>query len=371
MMKRFVSAFLVFALLFLSVPNVSFASVNDEELEGFLIEREITRDQLDEYLARWGQYVNDFDTLEELSYFVYTVKGTDPDGFPFIQYTLDWFEITYDELISLLAENGYTIDDFIFTEDIDDYLLENFEWDWDWEEEEDYCDPSLEPFFKEFEFTCEEYTNLINHLFDVIESNPETVDQLSALADRMIAFDDFESARELTAEEIAELFSIGKELIDLLKLKPEYYLAKPGEQKPISFTDLMNLDKLEGYDLLVVLYNQQNDKLADFFISAEMFNAVFMKKVGGDVEEVARETENKVEEKNQNPTPPSSAEKTAKPSDKKVSKAEASTTSKKVTKTVDGAKMPKTATSYPAYAMIGLMMTLGGVILFRRLKMAS
>ncbi|WMM33837.1 LPXTG cell wall anchor domain-containing protein, partial [Shouchella clausii] len=39
----------------------------------------------------------------------------------------------------------------------------------------------------------------------------------------------------------------------------------------------------------------------------------------------------------------------------------------KVTKTANGAKMPKTATNYPLYMLIGIGMSLAGVLIFRRL----
>ena len=380
-MKRFVSMFLVVALLVFSVPSVSFAAVSEEELESLLTEKNITREQLDSYLADFFDFtVDDFDDYEYLYWFVWTVDGDDPDeGIPYIEHTLGNFGITYDELVSLLAENDKTINDFVFIEELDTYLFENYEWDWDeeWPEE-----PYYEGFFTEFGFTYKELDNLFEHLFKIIEENPESVEKLSSLADRLEAFDGFESATELTAEEIAELFLIGTELIDVLKMNPEFFLAKPGEQKPISFTDLMKLTKIEGYDLLIVLYDLDGNKLADFIITSAMFNGKTINDAGGDIDEAGKVTEEKVENKTENenktPAPPAkeklakAEKKTAKASENKQTAAKSdSGSSKKVTKTVDGAKMPKTATSYPTYTLIGLLITLGGVFLFRRFKTAS
>ncbi|MCM2676002.1 processed acidic surface protein [Alkalicoccobacillus plakortidis] len=307
-MKRFVSMFLVVALLVFSVPSVSFAAVSEEELESLLTEKNITREQLDSYLADFFDFtVDDFDDYEYLYWFVWTVDGDDPDeGIPYIEHTLGNFGITYDELVSLLAENDKTINDFVFIEELDTYLFENYEWDWDeeWPEE-----PYYEGFFTEFGFTYKELDNLFEHLFKIIEENPESVEKLSSLADRLEAFDGFESATELTAEEIAELFLIGTELIDVLKMNPEFFLAKPGEQKPISFTDLMKLTKIEGYDLLIVLYDLDGNKLADFIITSAMFNGKTINDAGGDIDEAGKVTEEKVENKTENenktPAPPS------------------------------------------------------------------
>ncbi|MDQ0207086.1 processed acidic surface protein [Alkalicoccobacillus murimartini] len=381
-MKRFVSMFLVIALLVFSVPSISFAAVSDEELEILLTDKNITREQLDSYLADFFDLtVDDFDDYEFLYWFVWTVDGDDPDeGIPYIEHTLGNFGITYDELVALLAENDKTINDFVFIEELDTYLFENYEWEWDeeWPEE-----PYYEGFFTEFGFTYKELDNLFEHLFKIIEENPESVEKLSALADRLEAFDGFESSTELTAEEIAELFLIGTELIDVLKIDAQFFLAKPGEQKPISFADLMQLTKIEGYDLLIVLNDLDGNKLADFIITAEMFNGKTVNNAGGQIDDAVKETEKEVENKTENenkaaPTPPAkdktvkTEKKAAKSDDTKKTTAKSdSGSSKKVTKTVDGAKMPKTATSYPTYTLIGLLVTLGGVFLFRRFNSVS
>lgn len=371
-MKRFVSMFLVIALLFLAVPSVGFAAVTDEELEGFLNENNITREQLDWYLEYYGDMtVDDFVDLTDLGWYVWVTAGNDPDGTPYIEYILGNYGITYDELVALLAEDGKSLDDFTFIEELDEYLWDKIEWP---------EEPYYEGLFQEFGFTYKELDNLFTHLYKIVEAHPETVDQLTSLADRMEAFDGFESATELTAEEIAEMFSIGTALIDVLKLDAKFYLAKPGEQKSISFADLLDLKQIEGYDLLVVLYDLDGEKLADFIITADMFNGAFLNEAGTEIDEAGKETEEAVNNPAPAPAPPA---KTKAEKEEKVAKVDKTapakqsepkkdnTSSKKVTKTVDGAKMPKTATDYPMYTFIGLGMTLVGFILFRRFKMAS
>ncbi|MEN0645047.1 processed acidic surface protein [Alkalicoccobacillus gibsonii] len=371
-MKRFVSMFLVIALLFLAVPSVGFAAVTDEELEGYLNENNITREQLDEYLDTYiGMTVEDFLDITELGWYVWVTAGNDPDGTPYIEYTLENYVISYDELVALLAEGGKTLDDFTFLEELDEYLWDKIEWP---------EDPYYEGLFQEFGFTYQELDRLFNHLYKIVEAHPETVDKLSSIGERMEAFDGFESAIELSAEEIAELFSIGTELIDILQLDAKFYLAKPGEQKSISFADLLDLKKIEGYDLLIELYDLEGKKLANFIITAAMFNGQFVNKAGGELDDAGKGTEEAVNNPAPTPAPPAKTkaekeEKVAK--ENKTAPAKQSepkkdnTSSKKVTKTVDGAKMPKTATDYPMYTFIGLGMTLVGFILFRRFKMAS
>ncbi|MBM0065804.1 processed acidic surface protein [Alkalicoccobacillus gibsonii] len=391
-MKRFVSMFLVIALLFLAVPSVGFAAVTDEELEGLLVEKNITREQLDYYLSEFFESsVDEFETIDDLDWFIWVLDGEDSDGTPYLEYILDYFEITYDELVALLSENNKVISDFTFNEELEYYLWDHYEWDFDWDEEwteeEEWEEISFDGLFDEIGLSDKELEALFEHLIKVVEQNPEAVDQLLALAERMEAFGDFESSAELTAEEIAELFAIGNELIKVLQINPEFYLAKPGEQKPISFADLLKLTELKGYDLLVVLYDLEGNKLADFIITAELFNGNTLGKVGEDIGDTGAIVEDVVENKpttENKPAPtPAAPAKTKAEKEEKVAKENKTapakqsepkkdnTPSKKVTKTVDGAKMPKTATDYPLYTFIGLGMTLVGFILFRRFKMAS
>ncbi|MGN7310657.1 processed acidic surface protein [Alkalicoccobacillus gibsonii] len=378
-MKRFMSMFLVIALLFLAVPSVGFAAVTDEELEGYLNENNITREQLDGYLDMFDSTLDEFDTLEELDEYVIFLNEVAYDDITYLNLILEFFEVTHEELDALLAENNKSVSDFIFYEELDMYLWENYEWDLDWDEEWPE-EPYYDGLFQEFGFTYKELDNLFNHLFKIVEADPNTVEKLSSLADRMEAFDGFESATELTAEEIAEMFSIGTALIDVLKLDAKFYLAKPGEQKSISFADLLDLKQIEGYDLLVVLYDLDGEELADFIITADMFNGRFLNEAGTEIDEAGKETEEAVNNPAPAPAPPA---KTKAEKEEKVAKVDKTapakqsepkkdnTSSKKVTKTVDGAKMPKTATDYPMYTFIGLGMTLVGFILFRRFKMAS
>ncbi|MEY8752485.1 processed acidic surface protein [Alkalicoccobacillus gibsonii] len=378
-MKRFVSMFLVIALLFLAVPSVGFAAVTEEELEGYLNENNITREQLDGYLDMFDSTLDEFDTLEELDEYVIFLNEVAYEDITYLNLILEFFEVTHEELDALLAENNKSVSDFIFYEELDMYLWENYEWDLDWDEEWPE-EPYYDGLFQEFGFTYKELDNLFNHLFKIVEADPNTVEKLSSLADRMEAFDGFESATELTAEEIAKMFSIGTALIDVLKLDAKFYLAKPGEQKSISFADLLDLKQIEGYDLLVVLYDLDGEKLADFIITADMFNGAFLNEAGTEIDEAGKETEEAVNNPAPTPAPPA---KTKAEKEEKVAKVDKTapakqsepkkdnTSSKKVTKTVDGAKMPKTATDYPMYTFIGLGMTLVGFILFRRFKMAS
>ncbi|MEK4566537.1 processed acidic surface protein [Alkalihalobacillus sp. FSL R5-0424] len=390
-MKRFVSMFLVVALLVFTVPTVSFAAVTDEELEGFLTENNITREQLDEYLSIFDTTVDEFEDIEDLDGYVWILTDEVDEGYTFLDMLVDNFETTYEELEALLAENNTSVNDFIFYEELEIYLWENYDWEFDWDEEwteeEEWEEISFDGLFDEIGLSDKELEALFEHLINVVEQNPEAIDQLLALAERMEAFGDFESSTELTAEEIAELFAIGNELIKVLQMNPEFYLAKPGEQKPISFADLLKLTELKGYDLLVVLYDLEGNKLADFIITAELFNGNTLGNVGDDLGETGVIVEDVVENKpaTENkpaPTPAPPANTKAEKEEKvaKVNKTATAkqsepkkdnTSSKKVTKTVDGAKMPKTATDYPMYTFIGLGMTLVGFILFRRFKMAS
>ncbi len=172
----------------------------------------------------------------------------------------------------------------------------------------------------------------------VYENNPDFEDQLLALSDRMMAFAEFESADELTAEQIAELLDISNDMLDILQLDVKYYLVKDGVKQPLSIQAMMTMTSTNGADLLIELYNKQGDFLADVILTKELFGSDLINETGKDLQE---------------------AEKIVKETPVKAS-------TKAVQKTVKGGKLPNTASDYLQNTMIGLVIILAGVVLFRR-----
>lgn len=333
-MKKIVVLFTIVALILTLFPTAGFAKIPDDKLDAYLTEIEWTNKQLQNYLLEeWGTRLNDFETVKELKGFLGSL--VDEESLDQIYYE---FDLTPEELESILQENGKTMDDFKFYDDLSIYLYDLLYEDEDWD---DYFDPT--GFFEEFGLSEREIWKLYDHLEYVFEKNPTLIEELEKIYDRLLAFGDFETATELTAEEIAELLSIGQDLLNTLEIRAEYFLAKPGEQKPINYSDLFKLTSLGDYDLLVVLYDLEGNKLADFIITGDMVNSQLVSDVSEDLDDITEEVSKDADYEE------ASGEKT-------------------VLRTESGGRLPDTATPYPTYMFLGLLIAFGGVLMLRKVR---
>lgn len=362
-MKRLLSLSLIFTLIFaLVAPNLSFAhSLDQDELNEYLEYIGVSEEWLEDYLSQWEYNLSDFYDIDELEDFL-----GDPLTEEGYYELLEYYEITEDEFLALLDETGYTMEDFVFYFDLDAFLWEYYGDDW---YEEEFID--LTGYFLEFKLGTQDLDRLIEHYFKVRDNNPHLSADLTALKERGFAFRDgeFKSITELTAHEIAELFSIGEKAIELLDLQPQYFVDKAGQDKqPVDLAALAKTGIEKGYKLRVELYNKEGDFLASFYITPEMFNSHFVKNILEEVDEIGKVVEETV---NETPVAVEKPSKQAPTSDGSGSNAPTSgttnTSTEKLTKTVDGAKMPMTSSYYPLYALLGLGLMASGLFVFRRL----
>jgi processed acidic surface protein len=223
--------------------------------------------------------------------------------------------------------------------------------------DEEIAEDLLPIFQEEIDLTDEELQRIEDHLMSLEDhfSNPETLERLDELGNRMMAFEeDFDVATELTAEQIAELASIYEELLSIFKLKASYSLVKDGSETPLSLVDLMKIEELKGTNLKVVLYSTDGQFLADLIVTGEMVDSETVFETGEQIEESAKEVTKTVE------TPP-----VAKPEKQKNI-----TQKKPQHKTVKGAKLPKTASDYIPNALFGLFLVLAGILMYQKVRNA-
>jgi processed acidic surface protein len=215
----------------------------------------------------------------------------------------------------------------------------------------------LLPIFEEdLGLTEEELQRLEDHLMSLEEhlSNPETVKRLEELGNRMMAFEEFDVATELTAEQIAEMASIYEELLSIFKLNVSYSLVKSGSESPVSLLDLMKLEELKGANLKISIYSTDGKFLADLLITGEMVDSDTLTNAGGQIKESAKEVQKTIEK-----AP------VAKPVKQKIS-----THTKSEHQTVKGAKLPNTASDYIPNALLGLCIVLLGSLMYRKIRKA-
>lgn len=394
-MKRFSLLLLAAVLAFSVFPSFAFAIESDsKELDAFLKEINWEKQDYLDYLESKNYSWEDFDAVDEL--------GT-PLTEAAIPPVLKEYNLTRAELNALLEENGDiekgqdVLDSewLLFAEELHEYvgfyLSENTETPltdetlqqvidaYEFESREDlesflneYDDSinnyktvealeeaidnyifstdfgfELAGLFEELGLTAEELERLEAHLKTLPFQTTEFQDRAMAISDRMMLVGDFDSAEDLSAEEIAEILDIFTDLLDLFELKTQYFLVKDSDKKEINLSTLLTLETVNGYDLLIEIYNTQGTFLADILLTADMFGSDIIKETGEDIKE---------------------AEETVVVAPAPIAKTPTSTKAAPVKQTVKGGKLPNTASPYVTNTLAGLALVLLGVVLYRRFK---
>lgn len=343
-MRNF-KVFLAFLLVVALFPTLSFAAettIPEEDMAAYLEDLseqrgfEVTLEHVENSLAYWGAELAEYSSVEELAEFMGAVIQADYSN---LEDLLEFNEITLEALEALLAENGETLDDYVFLDDLDDAVFFFLNPDFDpGEIDEDFIDELVTSLQEELGLTDVEIDNLINYLISLDEelSSEENLVKFEELAARMEAIGDFETIDELTAEQAQELLSISSELLALLQLDVEYILVKGDTQTEVTILDLLAMDELVNANLKINIYDLEGTLLADLIVTGEMVDSDIINDIGAEVDE-ATET---VKEN----TPP--------------------------VKTEQGGKLPKTAGSSMDYLLMGLLATGVGVLVYRRNRKA-
>ncbi|SNT51409.1 processed acidic surface protein [Bacillus sp. OK838] len=309
----------------------------------------VTKDDIEESLDTYDLSTEDFESVEELSEFLGDVIKADLSN-------LDYFNENYgldkQPLLQLLKENGKDFNDYIYIDNLEETVWTITGGDLEGEVADD-----LLPIFEgDLGLTEEELQRLEDHLITLEDhlSDPETVKRLEELGNRMMAFEDFDVATELTAGQIAEMASIYEELLSIFKLKVSYSLVKSGSESPVSLLDLMKLEELKGANLKIAIYTTDGKFLADLLITGEMVDSNTLTNAGQQLKDSAKEVTRSIEK-----AP------VAKPVKQKIS-----TIKKSEHHTVKGAKLPKTASDYIPNALLGLFIVLFGSLMYRKIRKA-
>jgi processed acidic surface protein len=391
-LKRLLSVLLAIALSVGLIPFTAFAQINSEEQEfqNYLQEISMSEGEFLTYLEETHDYtLADFDSVAELKEYLGVLLDENN-----LQEILDDFEITKQELEDLLAENGTSLDDYVFFDDlyfevinllyaeeltpINDESIKQLLEDYEFESKEELekflnnYDDSIEnyEYIEDLEFavlgyiyleakdnlinvldkfglSLAEANNLANHALKLFEDpnvNPEDFfTNLEGISNSLMSFRDFDSVDDLSAANIAEMLGIWNDLLNLFDLKTEFNLTKDGKTTPISVEALMKMDSSNGADLQIKIFAKDGEFLADMVITAEMFNSDYLEETGNNLEETEEAVKEviKVAEK----LPPTAT-----------------------IKTVTGGKLPNTASDYLPNALGGLAIAAAGMFLFRRMK---
>jgi processed acidic surface protein len=314
---------------------------------------EVTKEDVEASLAIYESNLEEFETVEDLSDFLGEVIQVDYSN---LDYFYETYELDQQALFNLLEENGEDINDYVYIDDLD-----NTVWLYVGDElpgiDEEIAEDLLPIFQEEIDLTDEELQRIENHLMSLEEhlSNAETLERLEQLGNRMMAFDDFDVATELTAEQMAELASIYEEFLSIFNLKASFSLVNGGSETPLSLVDLIKIEELKGANLKVALYSSDGQFLADLIVTGEIVDSDLVTETGEQIEESAEEVTKVVEQ------PPISK------SEKQINIIQKKTEEHK---TVKGAKLPKTASDYIPNALFGFFIIMAGIFMYRKVRNA-
>ena len=293
----------------------------------------VTKEDIDAILEEYSYSIDDFDTVDDLSDFLGDVIKADLSN---MNYFKDNFNLDKETLLQLLEDNGLDINDLIYMDQIEEVV-----WDSTGSYEPDIDLSQFMDLLSQLGITEAEINNLENHMISNEEyfSSDEAMAVLEDIVSRLQASAEsiYEKAMidenyKPSDKEISEVASLYEELLSALKLKASYSLIKDGVETKYTLEQLMKLETLEDADFKIELYNDQSVLLLDAIITQEF--------IKDNLGEVIDEVDNLTETVVKNPILP----------------------------TVKGGKLPKTASNNVPLAVLGISMTIGGVLVYRKIK---
>lgn len=298
--------------------------LNDQTLQLLLSDNGLTLEQLNAILAENGDSLENYDSIDDLEYALldYGMPITESN----LQDLLDTYELTREELNQLLAkyndslENYETIDELYFN--LIFYMI--------LEEDSGELLNDLG-----IGLDKQELVNLVKHFLTIDFMDPDFMEKITEIETRLAASGEFESANDLTPEQMNEMINLYHEMMNLFGFEAKYYLVKGDEKIALSEQEALTLENTNGYDLLIELYNLDGEFLADIILTADLFGSELIDKIGDKLDVV-----------------------------KTVPKETAVST--EVVRTVNGGKLPNTAGNYAEGLLAGLAFMLIGGLLFRK-----
>ncbi|MGM0878350.1 MAG: processed acidic surface protein [Bacillota bacterium] len=262
MMKKFLSALFV-SLLFFNTNFVPvFAAPPQNEVNKLISEMGWTQEEFQNFLDYYEMSLDEFDTIEDLK-FVLGTPITDKN----LTELLAQNDMSREQLDELLAGFGETVDDYWFIEELDvsiDFYLNH----------DEYM-KEAEEMLASIGLTEDEVDRFFNHLMALDETVLEQ--RMEEVAARLEPYFLLDPETELTDAQMEELTSIWEEMMSLLQLDPKFYLVnKEGVKTAVSYGELMNMEEMYGNSLLIEIYDTQGNLLLDMQLSEDMLTSDFV-----------------------------------------------------------------------------------------------
>lgn len=346
---------ILFACVLMSslLPQTALAAVSndfEQEFTTYLTEKSsergltVTKENIEETLAHYNLSLEDFETVQEMSDFLGDVIKSDLSNMNDI-YNRN--HITEAELSQLLMDHGETINDYIYVNDLENavsFYQSSSDLQNGTSEIANYIKQILPVILEKIDLSNSEIEKLKEHYASIEDNLSSTEFQIryAALDSRMNDLRLTALKGEKSEKEIAsEMASIYEDFLPLLKLKVIITLSQDGKDTVLSLADLFRMDKINDKATInFALYNDASKFLADFSLSDQIFESILEGEQTGNVADDVI---------------------------KSIDKASSGQNSR-IAKTINGAKLPKTASNNIIYSISGIIIMIAGLLLYRKVR---
>jgi processed acidic surface protein len=343
LLKKIAAVMMSFAIVLSVSPSFGLAAPPEKELTQYLQEVGLSKDEVNSQLEKfYGEDLDSFNSVEE----VRQVLGNPINDHDLQNLLTKYGFSSEDELKQMLVEygeleKGQDIRDvYKFMNPLEDTV--SFYTHLPNKSENLLNADSIAAAFSEFGLTKEEAQRLIDHLSSLNLDEQQFMQSLEELNRRMEAIGNFNSASDLTDTQITELADIFHDFLNLFHLDARFYLVKNGKKTPLSWKQLITLEKTNGSNLLIELYNDRGEFLADIIFTPDLFGS-----------DVIEKTVNKAVNNSVNKAVNNSA-------------AKAQPKPHLIKHTVKGGQLPNTAGHYMEQLLAGIFALMIGVVLLRK-----
>jgi processed acidic surface protein len=244
---------LLSVFLFLSYIPTASAAISETELNQYLSEMGMTKQELEEYLDYYEIPLEEFQSVEELSW----ILGT-PINDENLQELLTRYDMTEQELHVLLNDFGDSIDHYMFIEELDAAV--------DFYSNHDEYMAEIEKELEQIGITEEETERFFQYLAQVEEEFQYQLDQMELIDSRLEKYLDVTDPSQLSDEDFEELAQILTETIERYEIIVKFKI----DNEEIPLKDLLKMTEAPN-NLTVDISSTDGEPLINFTIPSSFF----------------------------------------------------------------------------------------------------
>ncbi|MDF2905007.1 MAG: hypothetical protein K0R34_328 [Herbinix sp.] len=306
------------------------ASISEER--GF----EVTKERLEEALAVYDTKLDSFETVVDIKDYMGEAIKADLSNLSPIYAA---YRIDQKTLFELLEKSGKSINDYIYVYDLIEVASQA-------NTDIPVMDEAMLFELLEMMDITDAELNKIAAYFASLESyfaDPAFLEAFNSWTERVPNLEEFDNAEVLSPEQASQITAFFNEFFSIMKINPVISFIRDGKETMISFDELIQLREFDytTTDLKITLYGTDGTLLADYFVTSEFID--YLSGLYGEIPENEQDNTTKpvIKSSNQKPSVP---------------------------KTVSGGKLPRTATNNIPGIILGGLLVLVGVLMFKKVN---